>query len=84
MLSTDYADYTDENCELKTTGSYREGLNLLRFVLNLRIINWPSPLANPFRSEEEAAVLTEVVEHFLGNFLVVIPGAGDFQNGHVW
>ena len=43
----------------------------------------PSFLANPFRGEDEAAVLTEVGEDPLGNFLVVIPGAGDLQNGHV-
>ena len=41
-------------------------------------------LANPFRSKDEAAVLTKVRENPLGNFLVVVPGTGDFQNCHVW
>lgn len=39
--------------------------------------------ANPFGGEKEAAVLTEVGKHLLGNFLVVEPWARDLQYGHV-
>ena len=43
----------------------------------------PSVLANPFRGKDKAAVLTKVCKDPLGNFLVVIPGTGDFQNCHI-
>jgi hypothetical protein len=40
-------------------------------------------LPDPFRSENEATVLTEVCEHPLRDRLVVEPRTGDFEYRHV-
>ena len=42
-----------------------------------------SILSHPFGGEDEAGVRAEGGEHPLGNFVAFVPGAGDFQNGHV-
>lgn len=55
----------------------------LTTVLTASAVSVPSVLANPFRGKDKAAVLTKVREDPLGNFLVIEPGTGDFQNCHI-